>query len=93
VGIRETLGRYMRGQGRGEVHVGDPRFDDWEPVREFEDVEGARAWYAHLSAAGFDAVLTADWPLDRFGRGDIALRVAPGQWSDADAMLDNLDLP
>ena len=41
VGIRETLGRYMRGQGPGEVHVGDPRFDDWEPVRDFEDVEGA----------------------------------------------------
>ena len=91
MGIRETLGRYMRGDGPDQVHVGDPRFDDWEPVRDFEDAEGARAWREHLESAGFDAVLTADWPLDRFGRGDIALRVAPGQWSDAEAMLDNLD--
>jgi hypothetical protein len=91
VGIRETLGRYMRGQGPGEVHVGDPRFDDWEPVRDFEDVEGARAWREHLTSAGFDAVLTADWPLDRFGRGDIALRVPAAQWSDAETMLSNID--
>ena len=93
MGIRETLGRYMRGQGPGEVHVADPRFDDWEPVRDFEDVEGARAWREHLVSEGFDAVLTADWPLDRFGRGDIALRVPHGQWSDAETMLSNLDLP
>jgi hypothetical protein len=93
MGIRETLGRYMRGDGPDQVHVGDPRFDDWEPVRDFEDAEGARAWRQHLDSAGFDAVLTADWPLDRFGRGDIALRVAPGQWSDAEALLSNLDVP
>ena len=93
MGIRETLGRYMRGEGPGEVHVGDPRFDDWELVRDFEDVAGARAWRDHLAAAGFEAVLTADWPLDRFGRGDIALRVPSAQWSDADAMLSNLDPP
>jgi hypothetical protein len=91
VGIRETLGRYMRGHGPDEVHVGDPRFDDWEPVRDFEDVESARAWRAHLASAGFDAVLTADWPLDRFGSGDIALRVPPGDWSEAEALLGNLD--
>ena len=92
MGIRETLGRYVRGRSPGEIHVGDPRFDDWEPVRDFEDVGGARAWREHLDSAGFDAVLTADWPLDRFGRGDIALRVPPGQWSDAEAMLGNLDV-
>jgi hypothetical protein len=62
-------------------------------VRDFEDVEGARAWREHLVSAGFDAVLTADWPLDRFGRGDIAVRVPQGQWSDAENMLSNLDLP
>jgi hypothetical protein len=32
-------------------------------------------------------VLTADWPLDGFGRGDIALRVPPGRWSDAEELL------
>ena len=93
MGIRETVGRYMRGEGPGEVHVGDPRFDDWELLRDFEDVDSARSWRQHLDSAGFDAVLTADWPLDRFGRGDIALRVPSGQWSEAEAMLENLDLP
>jgi hypothetical protein len=29
----------------------------------------------------------SDWPLDRFGRGDIALRVPPGRWSDAEELL------
>jgi hypothetical protein len=72
------------------VHVADPRFDDWEVVRDFEDVETARAWGQHLEEAGFDIALTSDWPLDRFGRGDISLRVPSGSWSDADALLDNL---
>ena len=100
MGLRDGLSRLGRAlggaphaDGQAELHVGDPRFDDWEPVRDFEDVEGARACREHLVSAGFDAVLTADWPLDRFGRGDISLRVAPSQWSDAEAMLDNLDLP
>ncbi len=35
----------------------------------------ARAWHQALIEAGIEAALTADWPLDRFGRGDIALRV------------------
>jgi len=30
------------------VHVGDPRFDDWDVVRDFEDTETARAWRQHL---------------------------------------------
>ena len=72
------------------VHVSDPRFDSWEVVRDFEDTETARAWRQHLEEAGIDAALTSDWPLDRFGRGDIALRVPPGSWSDAEAFLDGL---
>ena len=76
-----------------ELHVGDPRFDGWEVVRDFEDLPTARAFRQQLMDAGFDAVLTSDWPLDRFGRGDIALRVPHGQWSDAETMLSNLDLP
>lgn len=70
-----------------EVHVADPRFDEWEPVRDFEDREAAVAWRRHLSDAGVECVLTADWPLDRFGRGDIALRVPPGRWSEAEELL------
>ena len=37
-------------------------------------------------------MITADWPLDRFGRGDIALRVPPGSWSEADEFLSGLNL-
>ena len=40
---------------------------------------------------GIEAVLTADWPLDRFGRGDIALRVRGEDWSEAELLLSNLD--
>ena len=72
--------------------MGDPRFDDWEVAHDFEDLETARAWCRHLEQAGIEAVITADWPLDRFGRGDIALRVPPGRWSEADEFLSGLDL-
>ena len=71
--------------------MGDPRFDDWEVVHDFEDVETARAWRQHLAEAGLDAAITSDWPLDRFGRGDIALRVPPGHWSAAEEFLSGLD--
>jgi hypothetical protein len=79
-----------RPRGPGELHVGDPAFDDWEVVRDFEDLETARAWRQHLADAGIEAVVTSDWPLDRFGRGDIALRVRPGYWSDAEELLSGL---
>jgi hypothetical protein len=71
--------------------VGDPRFDGWEVVRDYEDVATARAFRQHVAEAGIEAVLTADWELDRYGRGDIALRVPPGSWSDAEELLDNID--
>jgi len=35
-----------------------------------------------------DAVLTSDHPLDEWGRGDIALRVPPGHWTEANELLD-----
>ena len=70
-----------------ELHVGDPRFDTWEVVGDFEDLESGQAWCQHLADMGIEAVLTADWPLDRFGRGDIALRVPPGSWSEAEEAL------
>jgi hypothetical protein len=76
-----------RPDGLAELHVGDPRFDEWEVVRDFDELETARAFRQNLAERGMDAVLTADWPLDRFGRGDIALRVPPGRWSEAEDLL------
>jgi hypothetical protein len=83
----------LRGPGRaGHLHLDDPRFDGWEVVREFDEIDAARSWRDHLSEAGLDAELTADHPLDRFGRGDIYLQVPPEQWSEAEEFLSNLDL-
>ena len=80
------------GPGATPVHISDPRFDSWEVVRDFADVKTARAWRQGLEEAGIEGVLTADWSLDRFGRGDIALRVQPDDWSEAEMLLSNLDL-
>jgi hypothetical protein len=74
--------------GVAELRVGDPTYDDWEVVRDFEDLETARAWRQQLTDAGMDAVITSDHPLNEYGRGDIALRVRPGRWSEANEMLD-----
>lgn len=57
-------------------------------VRDFEELEAARAWRQQLTDQGIEAVLTADHPPDQWGRGDIALRVPPGSWSDATELLD-----
>ena len=70
-----------------DLHVGDAYYDGWEVVRDFEDLETALAWRDHLRGHGIKAVLTADWELDEFGRGDIALRVEQGDWSDAEEVL------
>ncbi len=91
------LARWMTGRrggsagGGSAVAIGDPRYDDWEVVREFEEVSAARAWHQHLQESGVTAVLTSDWPLDRFDRGDIALRVPPGRWSEAEELLGDPD--
>lgn len=93
MGLLERLTGLVRGTGpAGEVWVGDPRFDDWEVVRDFEDLKSARAWHQHLEEVGIEAALTSDWPLDRSGRGDIALRVPPGRWSEAEEALGGFDL-
>jgi hypothetical protein len=60
-------------------------------VRDFGDLRTARAWHQSLIEAGFEAVLTSDWPIDRHGRGDISLRVPPESWSEAEWHLSNLD--
>jgi hypothetical protein len=74
--------------GVAELEVGNPRYDDWEVVRDFDELKAARAWRQQLSEVGIEAILTADYPLDRWGHGDIALRVPPGQWSEANELLD-----
>lgn len=77
--------------GARQVAVGDPRFDDWEVVREFGDLNAARAWRQHLEDAGIEAAITSDWPLDPHGRGDIMLQVPPGSWSEAEELLSGLE--
>jgi hypothetical protein len=74
--------------GLAELHVGDPRYDDWDVVQDFEELEAARAWRQQLTDAGVEAVITSDYPLDEYGRGDIALRVPPGRWSEANELLE-----
>jgi hypothetical protein len=73
------------------VVIDDPRVEGWETVSTFGDQRTALAWRDQLRALGLDAACTADHPLDRFGRGDIYLVVAPGQWSRANEILENLE--
>jgi hypothetical protein len=89
--IRFVLRDRRPGPGATPVHIDDPQFDSWEVVRDFGDVRTARAWFQALEEAGIEAVLTADWPIDRFGRGEIALRVRGEAWSEAEFLLSNLD--
>lgn len=74
-----------------QVHIGDPRFDDWEVVADYEELETGLAFRDGLRDLGLVAELTSDHPLDRFSRGDIALRVPPDQYGDATVALDGLD--
>jgi hypothetical protein len=73
------------------VTIGDPRFDGWETVGTFEDQATAIAWRDQLRTHDIAAACVADHPLDRFGRGDVYLVVAPGQWSRANEILENLE--
>jgi hypothetical protein len=73
------------------VAIGDPRFEEWETVSTFEDQSTAVAWRDQLRALGVDAACVADHPLDARGRGDVYLVVAPGQFSRASEILENLD--
>ena len=86
--IWSTAGGELHPDGAEELQVGDPRYDDWEVVRDFGELETARAFRQSLTDRGMTAILTADWPLDQWGRGDIALRVPPGSWSEAEELLD-----
>lgn len=73
------------------VAIDDPRLEHWETVATFEDQPTAVAWRDQLRGLGLDAACTADHPLDRHGRGDIYLVVAPGQWSRANEIIENID--
>ncbi len=75
--------------GLAELKVGDAAYDDWDVVRDFAELETARAFRQALTDQGVDAVLTSDWPLDEWGRGDIALRVPAGRGIEAEEMLDD----
>jgi len=86
----------LRRRGAGssgplDVHVGDARFESWETVADFEDRKTAMAFAGQLRELGFETALTADWELDRFGRGQIYLRVPANSYGDATVALDGLD--
>jgi hypothetical protein len=85
--------RFRRGRAAKEpiVLIGDPRVEGWETVTTFEDELTARAWRDQLRQLGVDACCVADYPLDRFGRGDIFLVVPPAQWSRATEIVENLE--
>jgi hypothetical protein len=91
MGFRDRIRGLLGTGGDPVLHVADPRFDQWEVVREFGELETARAFAQQLREAGFEVVLTSDWELDEFGRGDIHLQVSPDDWSDAEAFLSNYD--
>jgi hypothetical protein len=88
--IRDRVAKI--GDGADRIHVGDPRFDGWEVVHEFEDLATGLAWRDALRERGLDAELTSDWELDSFNRGEINLQVPPGQWSEAEEIMSGLDL-
>lgn len=83
--------RRRRFEREPAVAVGDPRLEDWETVSAFEDEATAVAWRDQLRGLGVDASCVADHPLDAFGRGEIYLVAAPGQWSRATEIVENLE--
>jgi hypothetical protein len=96
MGLRDRLSKAFRvaggephADGSGELHVGDATYDDWDVVADYPELETARAFHQALTDQGVTAVLTSDWPLDEYGRGDIALRVPPGRGLEAEELLDS----
>ena len=89
----ERAGRAFGGEphadGLAELHIGDAAYDSWDVVQDFTELETARAFHQNLAERGQSAELCADHPLDEFGRGDIALRVPPGEGPDAEELLDD----
>ncbi len=69
----------------------DEQNDFVAAIRDFAELEAARAWRQTLAERGLDSVLTADWPLDEFGGGDIALRVPRQRANEAEELLEPED--
>jgi hypothetical protein len=84
------LFRKRRAERGDQLFIGDPRFDGWETVREFADMETARAWLQQLTDADIPAAITADHELDRYGRGHVYLQVPAESWSAAEELLSGL---
>jgi hypothetical protein len=80
------FGRRRPRDSRIELKVGNAAYDEWPIVGDFEEISVAMAFCQQLRESGFAAELTSDWPLDEFGRADIALRVHPeeDQWAARD---------
>ena len=95
MGFRDRIGRAL-GASDGSLHpdglaeliVGDAAYDDWDIVRDFDDLDTARAWRQALTDQGFQGVITSDWPVDEYGHGDISLRVPAGKGLEAEELLD-----
>ena len=85
------MGWFRRAGKERDLHVADAYYDDWVVVRDFEDLDTALAFRNQLRDAGIRAVLTSDWELDRFRRGDIALRVEGADYGEAEVLLSGLD--
>jgi hypothetical protein len=95
MGFRERIGKALgasggslRPDGLAEIAVGDAAYDDWDIVRDFDELKTARAFRQALTDQGVEAVLTSDWPLDEWGQGDISLRVRPGHGIEAEELLE-----
>jgi hypothetical protein len=69
--------RKLPSTGKIVLRVGDPAYDDWPIVGDFEQLDIAMAFCQQLRESGFAAEITSDWPLDQWGGGDIALRTHP----------------
>lgn len=74
-----------------ELKVGMAMYDSWDIVADFGDLATARAWKELLWERGMNSVLTSDYPLDRFGRGDVSLRVEAGLGIEAEELLEGDD--
>jgi hypothetical protein len=95
VGLRDRIGRALGASegsphpdGLAELRVSDATYDGWDIVADYAELETARAFRQALTDRGMEAVLTADWPLDEYGRGDISLRVPAGRGLEAEEMLE-----
>lgn len=75
-----------------EPYVDDPRFDGWETLVTFEQLDLAQAFAGRLRELDIPCALTADFPPDAHGRGDVYLQVPPDRYGDATVALEGLDL-